>query len=109
MDRLGCRTGRRNGRRVADTPQSGGVIVAGGGQGVPRMEEVASIQSVGPLLFPSVSVSVSVHPGTTSLPMCQSSLYPHDSEPMDDHARIGTDHETGPTPTLGDCDRGNDG
>jgi hypothetical protein len=43
---------------------------------------------------PSVSVSVSVHPDTTSLPMWLPSLYPHDSEYRSVHERVGVDLES---------------
>jgi hypothetical protein len=43
---------------------------------------------------PSVLVSVSVHPGTTSLPICQPSLYPHDSEYRNARERVGVDLES---------------
>jgi hypothetical protein len=43
---------------------------------------------------PSVSVSVSVHPDSTSLPECQPSLYPHDSEYRSARERVGVDLES---------------
>jgi hypothetical protein len=47
-----------------------------------------------PVALPSVSVSVSVHPGTTSVPMCQPSLYPHASEYRNARERVGMDLES---------------
>jgi hypothetical protein len=44
--------------------------------------------------LPSVSVSVSVHPGTTPNPKCLSSLYPHDSKHGDGRERVGVDLES---------------
>ncbi len=44
--------------------------------------------------LPSVSVSVSIHPGTTPLPRCQSSLYPQASEQGSGRERVGTDLES---------------
>jgi hypothetical protein len=47
-----------------------------------------------PVALPSVSVSVSVHPGTTSVPMCRPSLYPHASEYRNAREREGVDLES---------------
>jgi hypothetical protein len=43
--------------------------------------------------LPSVSVSVSVHPGTSSLPMWPPLLYPHDREYRTGRERVGMDLE----------------
>jgi hypothetical protein len=51
-------------------------------------------ESYSPVALPSVSVSVSVHPGATPLLGCQPSLYPHDSEYGTHHERVGMDLES---------------
>jgi hypothetical protein len=47
-----------------------------------------------PVAVPSVSVSVSVHPVTTSVPMCQPSLHPHASAYRNARERGGVDLES---------------